>query len=431
MESVRVVERSVVVPSEGTPMRRLWLSSLDVDTAARGYVPVMYLYGCKPDVPSENVVERLKAALADALVPFYPVAGRLAADSSGRPEIDCNAKGVLFTVARSDDLTADYVRGFAALSELRKLFVPTVDVESGAMWAVQLTFLKCGGVVMGTALHHVLGDAPSAANFIRTWCMMACGSKLVDDDLPCHDRGLMCARSPPTVDKDLLHSVMSPKISLSAAARPVVFKVFHVSADQVADLKRLCQRTSTFRAVTAHVWRCAVTARGLAPGSRARISFLASLRRHVRTRLPPGYFGNTSIMLSATAAVTDIVSGTLASISDTIGAPVQRLNNEVAHSAIDYLELELARADNNEPPPPKEGSLPDTDLKVVSWLGMPTRDADFGLGMPEFTRPPDGSTPGVVLLDSADNGDGVLVSAYLEPASINQFGKLLSTTPAY
>ncbi|KAM0885082.1 hypothetical protein ACQ4PT_030578 [Festuca glaucescens] len=350
MESVRVLETSVVVPSEGTPMRRLWLSSIDVDTAARGYVPMMCLYGCKPDVSSEDVAERLK-----------------------------------------------------------------------------LTFLKCGGVVMGMALHHVLGDSPSAANFIRTWCMIACGSKL-DDDLPCHDRSLMCARSPPVVDKDLLHSVMSPKISLSAAVRPVVFKVFHVSADQVADLNRLCHRTSTFRAVTAHVWRCAVTARGLAPGSRAQIIFLASRRRHVRTRLPAGYFGNTSIMLSATAAVTDIVSGTLASISDTIGAPVQRLNNELAHSAINYPEL--AGADD-EPPPPKQGSLPDTDLKVVSWLGMPTRDADFGFAKPEFTRPPDGSTPGVVLMDSAHNGDGVLVSAYLEPASINQFVKILSTTPAY
>jgi shikimate O-hydroxycinnamoyltransferase len=138
MEEVRVIETSVVVPSKSTPVRRLYVSRLDVQMAARGYVSAIYLYGHGPDAAAAAATGRLAAALADALVPFYPLAGRLAADGTGRPVIDCNAAGALFVVARSDVFTAEDVRRFDLTAELRRLFVPSVDSAVGAVLAVQV-----------------------------------------------------------------------------------------------------------------------------------------------------------------------------------------------------------------------------------------------------------------------------------------------------
>jgi shikimate O-hydroxycinnamoyltransferase len=45
--------------------------------------------------------------MAMALVPFYPLSGRLGVDSDGRVQIDCNAEGALFVVAQSDDHTVE------------------------------------------------------------------------------------------------------------------------------------------------------------------------------------------------------------------------------------------------------------------------------------------------------------------------------------
>jgi hypothetical protein len=225
------------------------------------------------------------------------------------------------------------------------------------------------------------------------------------------------------MNTDIL-SVFSPGLPRGVEVRPCVGKVFHIAAEEVAVLKHMCGGGSTFRAVASHVWRCACVARGLAPGIRARISFLANLRRHVRPPLPRRYFGNAVVMLSASADVSDIVSG-LATVSDNIGGCLDRLDGDLAQSAIDYLELAASGADELGS---RKGSLPNTDLFLVSWLGMPATDADFGWGNPEFMRGVDMPSPGTVRLVSGSpaNGGGVFLLAYLEPTTIDLFGKLVT-----
>jgi hypothetical protein len=270
----------------------------------------------------------------------------------------------------------------------------------------QVTFLKCGGAVIGTAIHHIAVDAASTMHFMQTWCAIASGTN-VDDiattDLPSHDRSILCARSPPVVDTDIL-SVFSPRLPRGVEVRPCVGKVFHISPEEVAVLKHLCGGGSTFRAVASHVWRCACVARGLAPGIRARISFLANLRRRVRPPLPSRYFGNAVVMLSASADVSDIVLGSLATVADTIGSSIDRLDGDLVQSAIDYLEL--AASGGADELGNRKGSLPNTDLFLVSWLGMPATDADFGWGNPEFMRGVDMPSPGTVRLVSGSPANG-------------------------
>ncbi|VAI38451.1 unnamed protein product [Triticum turgidum subsp. durum] len=168
VQEVKVVESCMVAPSEQTPRHGLWLSPLDLVLVNRGHTPTVYFYRSESGGDFFDVA-RLKAAMAKALVAFYPLAGRLGVGGrDGRAVIDCAGQGALFVAARSE-LAVDDFSGFKPSPELRRLFVPRVeDYSPPVMCAVQVTFLKCGGVALGTALHHVAADAISAFHFFES-----------------------------------------------------------------------------------------------------------------------------------------------------------------------------------------------------------------------------------------------------------------------
>jgi shikimate O-hydroxycinnamoyltransferase len=129
---VEVVESELVPPSEPTPRGALWLSNLDL-AARNGYTPTVYFFRRPDDDGGQHPLrlgffsaDVLRAALADALVPFYPFAGRLAAGRDGRAEIDCNSEGALFVVARSAAALDDF-EGFAPSTATRDRFVPAYE----------------------------------------------------------------------------------------------------------------------------------------------------------------------------------------------------------------------------------------------------------------------------------------------------------------
>ncbi|KAJ0959672.1 hypothetical protein J5N97_000673 [Dioscorea zingiberensis] len=121
---VEIIESCMVVPDKETPKHRLWLSNLDLYNH-KDHAPIFYLY--KPHGNSNDFfsVDTLKKAMGEALVTFYPLAGRLAFDEKGRPEVDCNAEGALFSVARAH-CTVEGFGGFHPSPAVRQLLVPSV-----------------------------------------------------------------------------------------------------------------------------------------------------------------------------------------------------------------------------------------------------------------------------------------------------------------
>lgn len=418
---LRVVESCFVTPSGETPRKGLWLSALDLVLVSKGHTPLVHFYSAG-DVAAAGDgffdVARLKESLAKALVPFYPLAGRLGVDPDGRIEINCNGEGALFIVAHSNR-TFDDFSDHKPSPEIRRLFRPVVQ-PSSIILAIQVTFLKCGGVVLGTAPHHAVGDGSATFHFIRTWATYCRDGESAAVEPPCHDRALLRARSPSVIHPDTIPTFCSrlPQHEPSAA---VATQVFTISKDQLDALKRLCGGASTFCAISALVWQCACVARRLHPEATTRINFPVDIRHRLTPPLPARYFGNGVVNVFATAAVKDIVSETLASVASRVGSTTERLDDELLRSAVDYFEMTEKGGQTEQ-----KGNQPETELRMNSWFHLPMYDADFGWGKPRVMTRAEAVRGGWVYLLSG-GGDGsarLLIS--LEPATLSKFERAVA-----
>nr|CAD1825622.1 unnamed protein product [Ananas comosus var. bracteatus] len=354
---VEILESCLVAPSEETPKHALWLSNLDL-AAAPGHTPTVYFY--RPSGPGA----------------FLPLAGRLGVGRDGRFEIDCNAEGVLFVAARCD-YTVDSFREFKPSPETRRLFVPIADSADTPLVMLQVTFLKCGGVALGTAMHHFATDGPSAFHFIQTWASLARGEAA--DALP-RPSSTAPSSAPAPHPPSSSTTEYSPDTFSARSTAPYVAAILKLSKGQIALLKSRASgggsgyAVSTFRAVTAHVWRCLCVARKLAPNAQTRLYLPAQIRNHIKPPLPQHYFGNALIRVSAVTTVAELVNGSPSFAVEKIKSAVDKVNDVYVRSVIDYLELQGKRCVS------ARNGVRDTDLWAISWLGMPMYDADFGWG---------------------------------------------------
>ncbi|CAL5001871.1 unnamed protein product [Urochloa decumbens] len=437
-QHVEVVETALVAPSEETPRQPLWLSNLDL-VVPRMHTALVYYYPAAPSsaqgAGSFVAPDRLKAALARALVPFYPLAGRLGAGPDGRLQIECNGEGALFVVARAVDLTGEEIfKDYVPSPEVRSTFVPSKPPgeASSPLALFQVTFLKCGGVVLGTGIHHVVADGVASFTFIQTWAALARGLDVAEAcrSPPFHDRTLLRARRPPCPAFD--HYDYSPAFR-SRRLCPVVIRAYSVSSKLIAGLKSRCGAAgvSTFVAVTAHLWRCVCVARGIAPGSDTRLGMPANVRHRVSPPLPSGFFGNALVRDLVTARVSDVLETSLRSVAETIKKAVDGVDDAYARSVVDYLERELGNKEDADANPNSQAAsepekrIPAWDVWVVSWLGMSVYNANFGTGVPQLVAPAEMFVAGMAfLIPCANKDDGITVLLAMEAEHTQCFKKV-------
>ncbi|KAF0901967.1 hypothetical protein E2562_011797 [Oryza meyeriana var. granulata] len=421
MATVDVLTSEVVVPAEETPAGSVWLSNLDL-AARRGYTPTVYFYRPNGE-PGLFAADAMRDSLARALVTFYPIAGRLGLDGDGRVQIDCTGEGVVFVTARCGYVLDDLMNEFVPCDEMRDLFMPPVPAPNppGVLLLVQVTYLRCGGVVLGLVLHHSIADGRSAAHFVETWASIARGATAGDAPVPpCFDHKLLAARPARTVLYD--HPEYKPEPAPPAhavTASTYASAIITLTKQQVATLKARCGGASTFRAVVALVWQCACRARALPPEAETRLYSMIDMRQRLAPPLPPGYFGNAVIRTSTAATVGEVVSNPVGHAARRARA-VTGQGDDYARSVVDYLEgvdtMNLPRS-----------GVSRADLRAISWLGMSLYDADFGWGAPAFMGPAIMYYSGFVYVMNAPWKDGAVALALsLEPESMPEFRKVFA-----
>lgn len=94
----------LVAPARATPNERKYLSDIDNQHSLRFYATAVEFFqlctfdGYKPHDP----VKAIRSALAEALVHYYPIAGRLRELPQGKLVVDCTVEGVVFVEAYAD-----------------------------------------------------------------------------------------------------------------------------------------------------------------------------------------------------------------------------------------------------------------------------------------------------------------------------------------
>ncbi|KAJ7962737.1 hydroxycinnamoyl-CoA shikimate/quinate hydroxycinnamoyl transferase [Quillaja saponaria] len=428
---VNVKESAMVRPSEETPRRALWNSNVDL-VVPNFHTPSVYFY--RPTGASNFFDAKiLKEALSKALVPFYPMAGRLRRDEDGRVEIDCNGQGVLFIEAETSGVIDDF-GDFAPTLELRQL-IPAVDysrgIESYPLLVLQVTHFKCGGVSLGVGMQHHVADGFSGLHFINSWSDMARG---LDVSIPPFiDRTLLHARDPPQPAFE--HIEYNPPPAMKTAVQSTkpgsdstTVSIFKLTRDQLNILKAKSQEGgntiyySSYAMLAGHVWRSVCKARALPDDQGTKLYIATDGRSRLQPPLPPGYFGNVIFTATPIAVAGDLQSKPTWYAASKIHDALARMDNNYLRSALDFLELQpdlsaLVRGAHTFRCP---------NLGITSWVRLPIHDADFGWGRPIFMGPGGIAYEGLSFIIPSSTNDGSLsVAISLQTQHMKVFEKLL------
>ncbi|XP_058113177.1 shikimate O-hydroxycinnamoyltransferase-like [Magnolia sinica] len=407
------VKRSTVVrPADDTPIRTVWLSNVDL-LVPRLHILSVYFY--RPNGSSNFFDPQvLKDALSKALVPFYPMAGRLQKDDNGRMEIYCNGEGALFVEADTDAVLDDF-GDFAPTMEFKRL-IPPVDYSKGLssfpVFIAQVTNFKCGGVSLGVGTIHTVADGSSGLHFINHWSDVARGLDLTIQ--PFIDRTQLCARDPPTplfphVEYQSPPSMDGPE-SLKPETSPIV-SLFKITRDQLNLLKSKSNdgphhvvKYSSYELLAGHVWQCVCKARNLPEDQKTKMSIVTDGRTRLSPPLPMGYFGNGIFAATPIATAGELMSGPLIHAAGIIKGALARMDDVYLRSALDFLEVQpdlsaLVRG-------PRTFGCP--NLGIISWARLPIHDADFGWGRPMFMGPGGVGYEGMAFVLPSPTDDGSL-----------------------
>jgi benzyl alcohol O-benzoyltransferase len=97
-------EPVLVAPAKQTPHEIKRLSDIDDQEGLRFHFPMIHFYRYNPSMEGRDPAKVIRDALAKALVPYYPFAGRIRElqDGSRKLVVECTGEGVPFIEADAD-----------------------------------------------------------------------------------------------------------------------------------------------------------------------------------------------------------------------------------------------------------------------------------------------------------------------------------------
>ncbi|KAJ6791359.1 putative taxadien-5-alpha-ol O-acetyltransferase [Iris pallida] len=400
---------ALVAPSAATPSGRLPLSAED------RVVPLFFfVHGIV--VFEEGGTERVsvvREALAKALVPYYPVAGRIVADpdDDGELGIACTGEGVWFVEASADcsleslgDVNLYFQQEELEQPQLLDLvkhkLLPSLPAEldqTTVPLMMQVTEFLCGGFMLGFKFSHAMFDGVGMGQFVVAMGEMARG--LAEPTTkPVWCRNALPRLTPGPSEADTDHPPVAVDSSQSRVLLPYTVDIPIDRVDKLKDRfeEETGERCTAFDVVAAKLWQCRTRAMGLQPHVAVSVHFLANIRRLLRDRLPPegGYYGNCLNFV--------VVEGQAGHIA---GSPIFEIVRLVKE-AKERLPTQLSRwlkGLAGQPVP----SWSSTSLSIVDWRRLGLYETDFGCGAAKYVASFD--EPPVMLLNSPAPAKGIRV----------------------
>ncbi|KAK6143596.1 hypothetical protein DH2020_023944 [Rehmannia glutinosa] len=284
----------------------------------------------------------------------------------------------------------------------------------------QVTSFKDGGFAIGMSINHILFDGIGAEMFTKNLATQAFDDKPLSS-IPCHNRHLLAARSPPHVA--FPHTEFF-KPDLPSSGPPVFdceredeldYKMFKLTFGAINYLKEKAKdhhsstsssssnyKITTFNVVAALVWRCKALSNYIDDCDKDKISSLlyaVDIRsRLINPPLPSSYCGNAVICSKASAKYKEIKNWPFSEMVKVVSEGPARVTDEYVKSVIDWLEIN------------KEFSL--RDYVLTSWLRVMRFDeVVYPWGKPLYSGPVVNHRKDICcVLPDTDRGINVLVS---------------------
>ncbi|MCD9643146.1 hypothetical protein HAX54_030323 [Datura stramonium] len=218
---IEIISKVTIKPSSPTPddLHHYQLSYLDQITP-NVLMPLVFFYPADNNFTNTQRSDKLKKSLSHALTKFYPLSGRLVADS----HVNCNDEGIPYVEAIAKCSLSEFLLD-PVPNELNK-FIPRDlhDVKDFCL-LVQANFFQCGGMAIGIAISHKIADALSTFMFINSWGAIARGKIKVPS--PRFDSSMLF---PPRDTSEF-------KSSITIGKDNIVTKRFVFSASKISALR--------------------------------------------------------------------------------------------------------------------------------------------------------------------------------------------------
>uniref|UniRef100_A0A2N9GBJ9 Uncharacterized protein n=1 Tax=Fagus sylvatica TaxID=28930 RepID=A0A2N9GBJ9_FAGSY len=303
--TVRRCELELVVPTKPTPHEFKLLSDLDDQEFLRFQIRVIQLYRCDPSMHRKDPVKVIREALAQALVFYYPFAGRLREGPGRKLILECTAEGVMFIEADADVALEQFGDAlhppFPCVDKLLYDVPGSGEILNCPLLLIQVTRLRCGGFIFALRLNHTMSDAIGIAQFMGAVGEMAQG-KCAPSIPPVWHRELLNARNPPRVTCTHYLFDEVPDTNDYPLHNMVPCSFFFGSTQVNAIRKHVpshLRQCSTFEIITACIWRCSTTALNPDIESQVRVIFPVNVRAKLSPPLPTGYYGNAIVFVVA------------------------------------------------------------------------------------------------------------------------------------
>ncbi|XP_047320627.1 benzyl alcohol O-benzoyltransferase-like [Impatiens glandulifera] len=380
--TVRRQEAKLVVPAKLTPRVHLPLSDIDDQEGLRFHIPIIKFYGGSHFQSDKDPVKVIREALSEALVFYYPFAGRLREELPGRKLIvDCTGElGILFIEADADvtlkELGVPLQPPFPYLKDLLH-DVPGSDGILGCpLLLIQVTRLTCGGFVLACRFNHTMCDGTGLAQFLTAAGELARGRQAPSVP-PVWERKLLSARDPPRVT--FTHHEFDELVEVPI--EDLDHRSFFFGSDEVMALRQLVfdqdqlgRRCTSFELMIACIWRCRTIALGLEPNEDVRVHFVVNARKKYKPHLPTGYYGNASAFPAALTTAGMLCTQPLGYALKLVIEAKEVVTEEYMRSMTDLMVL------RGRPPYMGAHSFFISDVRHVGFV-----DVDFGWGKACYT----------------------------------------------
>ncbi|CAD6264222.1 unnamed protein product [Miscanthus lutarioriparius] len=366
----------LVNPAEATPAGDLHLTAMDRALASLPMAALLVF-----DNPIDQPAESIKRALSRALVPYYPMAGRLTG-TGDQLKIVCTGEGVVFVGASASCTLKE-----ARLSDPRPvLTVEDLTISYAGQYStdpsllqMQVTEFSCGGFVVGVTWNHVVTDGAGMAQFLQAVGEFARGFPSSPSVWPVRVDHALPELPPPITT--MTKALVSSKHSDFPSSYITVPRSF---IDRVKDEFRRRRSSgggglevapascTAFDVFTAAIWKCrarATIASAASQDSPTALTFTVNVRKPAKAK--DGYYGNVFAFGLAASTLREVADGDILDLVRLVKDAKARVPHMFADGAA-YIADAMG------------GRLKGLDgydtLYVTSWWNLGLDDVDFGSG---------------------------------------------------